>query len=170
LNKFSIVLCVMAGTAAAALPAVRRPDVRLVYNASASAPLGWYLIRPATRPRLGDYVLATLPTAAGALAAQRGYLPAGVPILKQVGAVTGQHVCVTGDAVLVDGAPFGRLRRSDPRGRPLTGWLQCRRLANGELMLLSTTNPASFDSRYFGPIVASAVRGKAVPIWTWSAS
>jgi conjugative transfer signal peptidase TraF len=170
LNKFSIVLCVMAGTAAAALPAVRRPDVRLVYNASASAPLGWYLIRPATTPQVGDYVLATLPGAAAALAAQRGYLPLGVPILKQVGAVEGQHVCITGDALLVDGAPFGRLRRSDSHGRSLIGWPQCRRLSNGELMLLSTTNPASFDSRYFGPVSQSAVRGKAVPLWTWSAS
>jgi conjugative transfer signal peptidase TraF len=170
LNKFNIILCALAGTAAAALPAVWRPDVRLVYNASASAPLGWYLIRPATTPRVGDYVLATLPTAAAALAAKRGYLPAGVPILKQVGAVAGQHVCITGDALLIDGNPFGRLRRSDSNGRQLTAWPQCRRLVNGELMLLSTTNPASFDSRYFGPIVASAVRGRAVPLWTWIAS
>jgi conjugative transfer signal peptidase TraF len=170
LNKFKIMLCVLAGTVAAVAPAVWRPDVRLVYNASASAPLGWYLIRPATTPTVGDYVLATLPTAAALLAAQRGYLPVGVPILKQVGAVAGQHVCVTSGALLVDGTLFGRLRPSDSRGRPLTGWPQCRRLAKGELMLLSTTNPASFDSRYFGPIFASAVRGKAVLIWTWSAS
>jgi conjugative transfer signal peptidase TraF len=170
LNKFKIMFCVLAGTAAAAAPAVWRPDVRLVYNASASAPRGWYLIRPATTPNVGDYVLATLPLAAAALAAKRGYLPAGVPILKQVGAVAGQHVCITGDALLIDGNPFGRLRRSDSNGRQLTGWPQCRRLAKGELMLLSTTNPASFDSRYFGPIVASAVRGRAVPFWTWSGS
>jgi conjugative transfer signal peptidase TraF len=170
LNKFNIILCALAGTAAAALPAVWRPDVRLAYNASASAPLGWYLIRPAMTPRVGDYVLATLQAPAAALAAKRGYLPGGVPILKQVGAVAGQHVCITGDAVLIDGTPFGRLRRNDSNGRALTGWPQCRRLAKGELMLLSTTNPASFDSRYFGPIVASALRGRAVPLWTWSGS
>jgi conjugative transfer signal peptidase TraF len=170
LNKFKIMFCVLAGTAAAAAPAVWRPDVRLVYNASASAPLGWYLIRPAMTPRVGDYVLATLQAPAAALAAERGYLPAGVPILKQVGAIAGQHVCITGDALLIDGTPFGRLRRNDSNGRALTGWPQCRRLSNGELMLLSTTNPASFDSRYFGPVSQSAVRGKAVPLWTWSAS
>jgi hypothetical protein len=46
-------------------------------------------------------------------------------------------------------------------------WQQCRRLHDGELFLLSATNPASFDSRYFGPIAVSAVIGSAQPLWTW---
>jgi type IV secretory pathway protease TraF len=49
-------------------------------------------------------------------------------------------------------------------GRPLSSWGQCRRLADDELFLLSVTNPASFDSRYFGPINASAVIGLARPL------
>jgi type IV secretory pathway protease TraF len=50
----------------------------------------------------------------------------------------------------------------------MSAWQQCRRLSDGELFLLSTTNPASFDSRYFGPIAASAVIGAAHPLWTWN--
>jgi type IV secretory pathway protease TraF len=50
-------------------------------------------------------------------------------------------------------------------GRPLHAWSACRRLRPGELFLLSTTNPASFDSRYFGPVRADAVLGVAHPIW-----
>ena len=38
---------------------------------------------------------------------------------------------------------------------------------DGELFLLSATNPASFDSRYFGPVAVSAVIGSAQPLWTW---
>jgi len=54
---------------------------------------------------------------------------------------------------------------ADRMGRPLPSWQQCRRLESGELFLLSVTNPASFDSRYFGPIPASAVLGVAHPLW-----
>ena len=47
----------------------------------------------------------------------------------------------------------------------LLSWQQCRLLNSGELFLLSVTNPASFDSRYFGPVSASAVIGIAHPVW-----
>jgi type IV secretory pathway protease TraF len=51
--------------------------------------------RPGSLPRplsVGSIVLASLPPEAAALAARRGYLPAGVPMLKRVGAVASQEV------------------------------------------------------------------------------
>ncbi|MOA39652.1 Peptidase S26 [compost metagenome] len=60
--------------------------------------------------------------------------------------------------------PVATLLPADHLGRPLSSWQPCRRLADGELFLLSTTQPASFDSRYFGPLQASAVLGTAQPI------
>ncbi|MFV0680803.1 S26 family signal peptidase, partial [Ottowia sp.] len=54
---------------------------------------------------------------------------------------------------------------ADRMGRPLPSWRQCRQLRADELFLLSTANPASFDSRYFGPINVSAVIGIAPPVW-----
>ncbi|HSV78956.1 MAG TPA: S26 family signal peptidase [Ramlibacter sp.] len=164
-----LMLCALVGIAAAAAPAVFRPAVRIVYNSSSSAPLGWYRVHSVTSLKVGDYVLATLPTAAAALAAQRDYLPVGVPIVKRVSAVASQHVCARDDALMIDGRPSGRILRSDRQGHPLPVWQQCRNLISGELFLLSTTNPASFDSRYFGPIRSFAVLGQAVPLWTWSA-
>jgi conjugative transfer signal peptidase TraF len=169
MNKIVLMLCTLIGVIAAVAPAVFRPAVRIVYNASSSAPLGWYRIQRAASLRVDDYVLATLPAAAAALAAQRGYLPAGVPIVKRVSAMAGQHVCAHEDALMIDGKPSGRILRSDRQGHPLPAWQLCRILVSGELFLLSTTNPASFDSRYFGPIRSSAVLGQAVPLWTWSA-
>ena len=106
-----------------------------------------------------------LPPDAAALAAQRGYLPARIPLLKRVGAVAPQHVCVFDALVWIDGVPVAAVRPADRLGRPLSSWPQCRQLRPGELFLLSNTNPASFDSRYFGPVSTSAVIGVAHPVW-----
>ena len=68
-------------------------------------------------------------------------------------------------SVRIDGVPSAAVLSADRWGRPLPSWQQCHRLRPGELFLLSVTNPASFDSRYFGPVSASAVIGVARPVW-----
>ena len=130
-------------------------------------------VRPADRlgrplpPSLhvGGIVLVPLPAEAAALAARRGYLPTRIPLLKRVGAVAPQEVCIAKGRVRIDGVPSAAVLPADRLGRPLPSWPQCRRLRPDELFLLSVTNPASFDSRYFGPVSASAVIGVARPIW-----
>ena len=119
---------------------------------------------------VGDLVLTGLPEAAAALAAQRDYLPASVPLLKRVAAVSPQHVCGDGTTVSIEGRPTAHTLVADSRGRSLSAWRQCRRLSVGEVFLLSTSHPASFDSRYFGPVAASAVIGVARPLWTFGAA
>ena len=169
---------VLAGLSACGLAALAwasfvHPLPRLIYNPSDSVAVGWYRVdplhhRPGSLPRalaVGSIVLASLPPDAAALAAQRGYLPTRVPLLKRVGAVAPQHVCVFDALVWIDGVPVAAVRPADRLGRPLPSWPQCRQLQPGELFLLSTTNPASFDSRYFGPVSASAVIGVARPVW-----
>lgn len=159
--------------APAFMPMPAHERVFLVYNPTDSAPRGWYRvdsIDSVASLRVGSIVLARLPVAVAAFAGQRGYLPNGVPILKRVGAVAPQSVCIRGQTVRVDGALVATAQTHDGARQPLQAWPQCRRLAAGELFLLSDTNPASFDSRYFGPIAVSAVLGIARPLWTWSAS
>jgi len=145
------------------------PLPRLIYNPSDSVAIGWYRVDPhesgAPAPQVGSLVLVPLPAAAAALAARRHYLPMGTPLLKPVAAVAPQRVCVIGNTVRIDGVPVAPVLRTDGRGRPLHAWSQCRCLRSGELFLLSTTNPASFDSRYFGPVKASTVLGVAHPVW-----
>lgn len=157
------------GLAALAWASLVQPDAWVIYNASDSVPVGWYRIdpvgQPIDSPPVGGIVLIRLPDAVAVLAAQRGYLPIGIPLLKRVGAVAPQEVCVTGRIVRIDGGPVATALRTDRLGRSLQAWLGCRRLQPGELFLLSTTNPASFDSRYFGPVGASAVFGVAHPLW-----
>lgn len=160
------------GMAALCAPAVVTMPVAIVYNPSDSVPRGWYRVNRARCPEslhVGNIVLARLPADAATLAEQRGYLPTGVPILKRIGAVAPQSVCVRGHVVHIDGAAMATARTHDGEHRLLRVWRQCRRLVGNELFLLSDTNPASFDSRYFGPIAASAVLGVARPLWTWGA-
>ena len=159
------------GLAALCAPAMMTLPVGIVYNSSDSAPRGWYRVGGvdhAESLRVGTIVLAHIPADAAALAAQRGYLPAGVPILKRIGAVAPQSVCVRKHVVRIDGIAAATTRTLDGRQRPLPIWQRCRVLADDELFLLSETNLASFDSRYFGPISANAVLGVARPLWTWS--
>lgn len=161
------------GLAALAWAAFLQPLPRLIYNPSDSVPVGWYRVQPldhrvASLPRplsVGSIVLTGLPADAAALAAQRGYLPSHIPLLKRVGAVAPQHVCIVAGQIRIDGVPVAAALPADRLGRPLPSWPHCRPLAEGELFLLSATNPASFDSRYFGPVSASAVIGVAHPVW-----
>ncbi|MNF42881.1 Peptidase S26 [compost metagenome] len=162
--RWSLALAVVS-LLALAWTALGTVSPRLVYNASDSVPAGWYRIAPAGPVAAGDLVLVRLPADATALAAQRGYLPWSVPLLKTVAAVAPQQVCVLGAQVLIDGRLVARQLRRDRQARALPAWRACRRLVGDELFLLSTTNPESFDSRYFGPVSSDAVIGRAQPLW-----
>ncbi|WP_454688804.1 S26 family signal peptidase [Achromobacter aloeverae] len=165
------------GLAALAWASFVHPLPRLTYNPSDSVAVGWYRVDPLYRRtssplrplqpplHVGSIVLVPLPAEAAALAAQRGYLPTRIPLLKRVGAIAPQEVCIADGRVRIDGVPSAAVLPTDRWGRPLPSWPQCRRLRPGELFLLSVTNPASFDSRYFGPVSAAAVIGIARPVW-----
>jgi len=153
--------CSFAGISMVIASAVMGASPRLVYNASDSAPRGLYVVDRLTEVHVGDYVVARLPEASATFAAQRGYLPRTVPVLKRVAAVGGQQVCVRNGWVYIDAAAVAKTLAYDAHRRTLHAWDQCRRLMPQELFLLNAGNPASFDSRYFGPVDVSFVRGRA---------
>lgn len=141
---------------------------RLVYNASDSVPRGFYAIR-AQPPRVGDAILVRLPVPAARLAAERGYLPAGVPLIKPIAAGYGDHVCVRNGIVRINSRVVTLTLTHDLLGRPLASWPGCRLLTEHEWFLLGTAHAASFDSRYFGPVPRTAAYGVAAPVWIWGA-
>ena len=140
------------------------PAPRLVWNASASAPIGLYRVYPDAPARAGDMVVARLAARYRALAAKRHYLPANVPLVKRVAAVAGSQVCAEGRTILVDGRPVAVRQWSDHRGRSLPWWEGCVPLRGRELFLL-TDAPDSFDGRYVGITEDSEVVGRAVLLW-----
>lgn len=146
--------------------AVTDPLPRIVWNVSASAPIGLYRIQPDRDPPLGALVAVAPPQHLGRWMAARGYLGENVPLLKHVAAKSGQHVCRIGSVVSVDGRPAAIALIHDRVDRPLPAWRGCHALEAGELLLLNPAHPDSLDGRYFGPLPASAVLGRAIPILT----
>lgn len=146
--------------------AIVDPLPRIVWNASASVPIGFYRITPERDPRVGALVAVMPPERLASWMVERGYLGEDVPLLKHVVGKPGVRVCRIGDIVSVDGRPVATARTSDRFDRPLPVWQGCRTLRDGELLLLNPDHPDSLDGRYFGPLPADAVLGRARPILT----
>ncbi len=155
-GAFGLALCIA--------PPVLDPAPRIIWNGSASAPIGLWRVRSGLPINRGDMVLARLPRWLANLAAARRYLPRGVPLLKRVVARDGDEICAWGNAVFVDGRRVALRRAVDSRGRPLPRWSGCERLGEGKVFLLMD-RPDSFDGRYFGPVERDAVIGIATPVW-----
>ena len=137
-----------------------------IWNASESVPIGLYRLQPVAQLRVTELVAIRPPEPLETFLDLNGYLPIGVPMLKRILALPGQTVCRSGLAIAVDGIAVGTARERDGRGRPLPGWQGCRVLPAGDIFVMNWQSAESFDGRYFGPIPASAVIGKAVPVWT----
>jgi conjugative transfer signal peptidase TraF len=163
----AILVAIMAsGVGLVAAPAVFDPPALLVWNASASAPMGLYRIEQANDLAVGDLVLVQPTPDLAALLAARRYLAPGVPLLKHVAAIEGQTVCRNDDAVAIAGEVVATARSVDRAGRPLPSWQGCVQLGPDAVFVLNREAPDSLDGRYFGSTPVGSVRGHAIPLWT----
>jgi conjugative transfer signal peptidase TraF len=156
----AVALFGILATAASAIP-----SRRLVWNASASVPVGLYW-RTADRPQRGDLVLAWAPLWARRLAAERQYLPLDVPLAKCIAGVEGDTVCADDDAILINDELVAHRLIFDRSGRLLPHWTGCETLGPGAFFLLMPDVLDSFDGRYFGTIHRQEIIGRLVPLWT----
>ena len=168
----------VAAWAAVALIASAIGSTRtLRINFTSSLPRGIY--RTVTGPpSRGAMVLLCLPPAVARFARTRRYVWRGdcpgeaAPVGKVVSAVAGDTVVATVEGLNINGRslPNTAARSRDGKGRPMTRIPSGRYVvAPGQLWLTSTYNPASFDSRYFGPVLATAVITQIEPLWTFPA-
>jgi conjugative transfer signal peptidase TraF len=165
----TIVATMAIGIAFVTTPTVLKATPRMVWNTSASAPLGLHWVGGKSHLERGDLVLAELPEAMRRLADGRGYLPSGMPLIKHVVALPGDHICTIGRAILIGGSIAARPLKRDAKGRPMPVWDGCRLLSTDEIFLLNAAVPDSFDGRYFGPTRVDEVIGRLIPLWTWDA-
>ena len=166
MTRRSYLLVTLAALLGSALPLLSDIPPLLAWNASASAPIGFYRIHPGRTPRMGDMIFVEPPIPLATWMARRHYLPLGVPLLKHVGALPGQTVCRSGVTVSVDGKTVARASIRDHLGRPLPEWKGCLRMTRGQIFVLNAQAPDSFDSRYFGPIAIDGIIGTATPLLT----
>lgn len=144
--------------------AVVPPRPRLLWNASASAPIGLWWVAPDAPARRGDMVVAHLAEPWRGLAARRHYLPSNVPLIKRVAAGSGDVICAIGMAITINGRPVATRLAHDRAGRLMPYWQGCQVLRDGEAFLLMD-DPASFDGRYFGATERRDIIGRAYPLW-----
>lgn len=137
----------------------------LVWNASASVPLGLYAVQTVERIQVGDLVLVQPPVALADFLAERGYVAHGMPLLKRVAALPPQTICALGDMITIDGQLVARRHQADRLGRPLPAWTGCQQLEPGQVFLLNTATPDSLDGRYFGPLPSAVIIGRLRPLW-----
>src|SRR5713101_2824129 len=114
------------------LAIVGRPFVpitpKLIWNASASAPIGLYTVRTAADLDVTDLVAVDAPEPLASFLGEGEYLPRGVPLMKRIAALPGQTVCRIGRNVSVDTIAMGEALVRDRRGRELPVWQGCRTL------------------------------------------
>lgn len=139
------------------------------FNASDSLPTGFYRI-----VSNGQYVMFCLDGSAGKLGLARGYREGsfacqdgGSPLMKEPVAGPGDEVQMGPEGITVNGhlLPNTAPREKDTQGRPLTPYPFGRYVCDECVWTVSTYNPRSFDSRYFGPVKQSEIRARLNPLW-----
>jgi type IV secretory pathway protease TraF len=158
-RKFVHVISALAVAALAAKPIIN-PVPLIIWNASPSVPIGWYLVAK-RQPNLGEIAVIRPPEWIEIYASSRGYLPLQTPLLKPVRAIENALVCRIGRYVFIDGNMVARAKFLDTNHRMLPVWNGCRTLKSDEIFVLGLHRD-SFDSRYFGPINRTQVLGTAV--------
>ena len=161
----SIIVAMLSGASMLAFSWCAQPRPWLLWNASASVPIGLYEVHPLVALRVGQLLIVSPPTSLARFLATRRYLPMGVPLIKHVAALPGQTVCRRGRMITVNGAMEAEALDHDTRGRALPVWQGCQKIAPHEVFLLNIGVPDSLDGRYFGPLPDTTIIGRATPLW-----
>jgi conjugative transfer signal peptidase TraF len=145
-------------------------------NESPSLPIGVWRVSPLRAEVRRDDIVSFCPpdTPTFREAWRRGYLGSGLcqggyePLIKPIAAIEGDRVTRTEEGIRINGRLVANSKSlsRDHSGRPLPGaGANDVIVAKGEVWVISSYNPSSFDSRYFGPVPISKIQGLARPLF-----
>jgi len=143
------------------------PQKSMYFNLSSSTPLGLYRVTSPANIKVGDLVIFYPPKGAHPFIYGRRWLPDGWPLLKSVGALEGDIYCVLDDSFFINRKYVGPVFKRDREGMVLPSPSGCHNVGRETFLPVSTHITHSFDGRYFGPVAMAAIRGKAIPVWTY---
>lgn len=166
MTRAGLIIATALATMGVGYPGLTPMPIKLIWNASASAPIGFYTIDFDGPFEVTDLVAVDAPEPLATFLADRGYLPKGVPLMKRVLAVSGQTVCRTNLTITVDRVEVGTALERDRAGRDLPEWQGCQRIQTGEFFAMNWQVEGSLDGRYFGLLSTDQIIGRAVPLWT----
>ncbi len=170
MRRFRIFIAALSALGVGAIIAGAFLDVRpfFVWNATASAPIGLYMIRH-REPDIGHFVLVKPGESAAQLIEERGYLPPGAPLIKRVSARSGDAVCRRDARIFINEIEAGKALREDSAGRKMPVWSGCFSLKEDQFFLLND-HEKSLDGRYFGLTDRGQIIGVAEPLWVRKAA
>lgn len=143
---------------------------RLWLNLTRSEPLGLYRMEKLDgEVRRGDMVFMSIPSEFRTYVYGRKWLPRGWPLLKHVGAVSGDVFCCQASTFSINGVPIGPVYHADSDGLPLPHLEGCGQVPVGHFLPVATGIKTSFDGRYMGPVSQSEIKGLARPILVFEA-
>jgi type IV secretory pathway protease TraF len=84
MTRFGRITATSAVVLGVGLSVLFRPAPRLIWNASASVPIGLYAVRPSGALHVDELLVVMPPEPLATFLDERRYLPKGVPLLKHV--------------------------------------------------------------------------------------
>ncbi len=85
-------------------------------------------------------------------------------LMKRAIGLPHDFICIKNQTVFINQEPIGPIESVDQNNQPLPHLSFCRKLNHNEYFLMSTYITRSFDSRYFGPVDFSLIKGRAIKL------
>jgi type IV secretory pathway protease TraF len=168
INRSAIISLVIGNALIASAPAVPGlvANPPAIINETISMQKGLYLRTGGVGDlQHGDIIAMPMNQNARDYLGDRLGYPKDTMLLKRVVALPGETVCRQAGTVTVPGRQV-RAERRDSQGTLLPFWTGCHTLLSTEVFVLGD-HPASFDSRYFGPVRVSTLSGTYREVLSW---